>query len=86
MVVFGGGYVGLELAQAFARFGSRVTVVERGTQLVAKEDKDVADAILGYLREDGLDVQLNTVAAKVEGTHQATASGCTVLQSPELDM
>lgn len=68
LVVLGGGYVGLEFAQAFARFGSRVTIVERGPQIVAGEDRDVADALLEFLREDGVDVQLNTQVTQVEGT------------------
>ena len=45
LVVFGGGYVGLELAQAYRRFGSRVTVIEAGAQLMAREDPDVADEV-----------------------------------------
>ena len=45
LVVLGGGYVGLELAQAYRRFGSRVTVIETGAQLMAREDPDVADEV-----------------------------------------
>jgi pyruvate/2-oxoglutarate dehydrogenase complex dihydrolipoamide dehydrogenase (E3) component len=45
LIVIGGGYVGLELAQAYRRFGSRVTVVEYGPQLMSREDRDVADEI-----------------------------------------
>src|SRR5262249_30382371 len=52
LIVLGGGYVGLEFAQAFARFGSHVTVLERGPQLLAREDKDVADALLELLHLD----------------------------------
>src|ERR1700756_481628 len=50
LVVLGGGYVGLEFAQAYRRFGSRVTVVEHGPQLVGREDPDVADAVTQLLR------------------------------------
>ncbi len=67
LIVLGGGYVGLEFAQAFARFGSRVTVLERGPQLLPREDKDVADALLEFLRLDGVDVRLNVQVAQVEG-------------------
>ena len=42
LIVLGGGYVGLELAQAYRRFGSRVTVIEHGPQLMSREDPDVA--------------------------------------------
>src|SRR2546425_7170625 len=45
LVVLGGGYVGLEFAQAYRRFGSRVTIVEHGPQLLGREDPDVADEI-----------------------------------------
>jgi len=68
LVILGGGYVGLEFAQAFARFGSRVTILERGPQLLSKEDKDVADTVLGFLREDGVDVQLSVQVTEVEGS------------------
>src|SRR5260370_37782525 len=56
LIVLGGGYVGLEFAQAFVRFGSRVTVLERGPQLLAREDQDVAEALLEFLYLDGVDV------------------------------
>jgi pyruvate/2-oxoglutarate dehydrogenase complex dihydrolipoamide dehydrogenase (E3) component len=68
LVVLGGGYVGLEFAQAFSRFGSRVTVLERGPQLLPREDKDVADALLEFLHLDGVDVRLNVEVAQVEGS------------------
>jgi pyruvate/2-oxoglutarate dehydrogenase complex dihydrolipoamide dehydrogenase (E3) component len=45
LIVLGGGYVGLEMAQAFRRFGSRVTVIERAPQLAPREDSDVAEAV-----------------------------------------
>ena len=68
LIVLGGGYVGLEFAQAFVRFGSRVTVLERGSQLVPREDRDVGDALLEFLHLDGVDVRLNVEVAKVEGS------------------
>ena len=66
LVVLGGGYVGLELAQAMRRFGSSVTVIERGPQLLSREDEDVADAVTGILREDGIDVHLGADTRRVE--------------------
>jgi pyruvate/2-oxoglutarate dehydrogenase complex dihydrolipoamide dehydrogenase (E3) component len=72
LIVLGGGYVGLEFAQAFARFGSRVTVLERGPRLLPKEDKDVADALLEFLRLDGVDVRLNVEVEQVEGSSGAS--------------
>jgi pyruvate/2-oxoglutarate dehydrogenase complex dihydrolipoamide dehydrogenase (E3) component len=60
LIVLGGGYIGLEFAQMFRRFGSRVTIVQRGPQLLPLEDEDVAGAVLGVLREDGVEVLLQS--------------------------
>jgi pyruvate/2-oxoglutarate dehydrogenase complex dihydrolipoamide dehydrogenase (E3) component len=65
LLILGGGYVGLEFAQLFRRFGSRITLVQRGPQLLAREDDDVADAVGAILREDGVEVLLNTAAMRV---------------------
>jgi pyruvate/2-oxoglutarate dehydrogenase complex dihydrolipoamide dehydrogenase (E3) component len=65
LLVLGGGYVGLEFGQLFRRLGSRVTILQRGPQLLAGEDADVADAVAKILREDGIQVLLNTPAEKV---------------------
>jgi pyruvate/2-oxoglutarate dehydrogenase complex dihydrolipoamide dehydrogenase (E3) component len=64
LLVIGGGYVGLEFAQMFAAFGSRVTVLERGARLLKHEDADIAQALTGFLGEDG--VELVTDAAVKE--------------------
>jgi pyruvate/2-oxoglutarate dehydrogenase complex dihydrolipoamide dehydrogenase (E3) component len=64
LLVLGGGYIGLEFGQMFRRFGSRVTVVQSGAQLLSGEDADVAESVLRILREDGLDVLLNSRAAR----------------------
>jgi probable pyridine nucleotide-disulfide oxidoreductase len=57
--------VGLELAQAMHRLGSRVTVIERGPQLLAREDEDVAEAVAGILRADGIEVELGADIRRV---------------------
>lgn len=67
LIVLGGGYVGLELGQAMRRFGSRVTVIERGPQLLSREDADVADAVLQLFRDEGIDVLLQTHVMDVKG-------------------
>jgi pyruvate/2-oxoglutarate dehydrogenase complex dihydrolipoamide dehydrogenase (E3) component len=67
LIVLGGGYVGIELAQAYARFGSRVTVIERGPRILAQEDPDASEEILGLFKDDGIDVLFNTQATKVVG-------------------
>jgi len=67
LIVLGGGYVGAEFAQAFRRFGSRVTVVEHGPQLMAREDSDVAEAVRGFFEEDGIEVILSAKTKAVQG-------------------
>jgi pyruvate/2-oxoglutarate dehydrogenase complex dihydrolipoamide dehydrogenase (E3) component len=54
LIVLGAGYVGLELAQAYRRFGSRVTVIESGSRLMGREDPDVADEMQRILRDEGM--------------------------------
>jgi pyruvate/2-oxoglutarate dehydrogenase complex dihydrolipoamide dehydrogenase (E3) component len=68
LLVLGGGYVGLEFAQMFRRFGSEVTVVQRGKRLLTREDTDVAEAVAGILRQDGVEVLLETQAQRAEQT------------------
>ncbi len=66
LLVLGGGYIGLEFGQMFRRFGSEVTVVQRGDQLLVREDADVAEAVLEILEEDGIEVLLGSEARRVE--------------------
>ncbi len=65
LLVMGGGFIGLEFAQMFRRFGARVTVVERGDHLAAREDDDVAEAIEEILRQDGIDICTRTDVVRV---------------------
>lgn len=67
LVVLGGGYVGLEFAQAYRRFGSRVTLVDRGSQLLPREDPDVAGALLQVLESEGIDVLQSAELLEVQG-------------------
>jgi pyruvate/2-oxoglutarate dehydrogenase complex dihydrolipoamide dehydrogenase (E3) component len=67
LVVIGGGYVGLELAQAIRRFGSRVTVIEAGPQLAGREDPDVGAALADLFRDEGIEVLTATAVRKIEG-------------------
>ncbi|CAN5777813.1 mercuric reductase [soil metagenome] len=60
LLVLGGSYVGLEFAQMFRRFGSEVTIVQRGGQLMGREDPDIAEAVAEILRDDGIEVLLGT--------------------------
>jgi pyruvate/2-oxoglutarate dehydrogenase complex dihydrolipoamide dehydrogenase (E3) component len=65
LLVLGGGYIGLEFGQMFRRFGSRVTVVQHGQQLLGREDADVAEEVAKLLREDGIEVLLDTHPLRV---------------------
>ena len=67
LIVLGGGYVGLEMAQAYRRFGSRVTVIERGPQLMGREDRDVADEIERILEGEGLELLVGAEILNVRG-------------------
>src|SRR5215471_10543410 len=66
LLIMGGGYIAIEFGQMFRRYGSKVTIVERGEQLLAREDSDVAEEVYKILREDGIDVKLKTRATRVE--------------------
>jgi pyruvate/2-oxoglutarate dehydrogenase complex dihydrolipoamide dehydrogenase (E3) component len=67
LIVLGGGYIGLEFGQMFRRFGSSVTVIQRGSQLLPREDPDVAEALQKALEAEGVEFCMNSVAMKVEG-------------------
>ena len=65
LMILGGGYIGLEFAQMFRRFGSEVSIVHRGRQLLDREDEDIAKEIQSIFAEDGITVHLNAMASKV---------------------
>jgi pyruvate/2-oxoglutarate dehydrogenase complex dihydrolipoamide dehydrogenase (E3) component len=67
LIVLGGGYVGLEMAQAYRRFGSRVTVIESGPQLMSREDPDVSDEVQRILGAEGVAFLMATEALNVDG-------------------
>jgi pyruvate/2-oxoglutarate dehydrogenase complex dihydrolipoamide dehydrogenase (E3) component len=67
LVVIGGGYVGLEMAQAYRRFGSRVTVIESGPQLMTREDPDVADEMQRIFGDEGIQVLVAAETLNVNG-------------------
>jgi pyruvate/2-oxoglutarate dehydrogenase complex dihydrolipoamide dehydrogenase (E3) component len=66
LVVIGGSYVGLEFAQMYRRFGSRVTVVEKGSRLIAREDPDVSLAVKEILEREGIAIRLNAECIRFE--------------------
>jgi pyruvate/2-oxoglutarate dehydrogenase complex dihydrolipoamide dehydrogenase (E3) component len=66
LLVLGGGYIGVEFGQMYRRFGSKVTIIQAGPQLLREEDEDVAEEVLKILREDGLEILLNARAQEVK--------------------
>ena len=74
LIVLGGGYVGLEFAQAYRRFGSRVTIVEHGPQLVGREDADVAEEIRRFLESEGCEVIVGAETLGVSGRSGANVA------------
>jgi pyruvate/2-oxoglutarate dehydrogenase complex dihydrolipoamide dehydrogenase (E3) component len=67
LIVLGGGYVGLELAQAFRRFGSRVTVIEQGPRIAGREDEDVAEEMRRILSNEGIEILAVAEPQRVSG-------------------
>jgi pyruvate/2-oxoglutarate dehydrogenase complex dihydrolipoamide dehydrogenase (E3) component len=68
LIVIGGGYIGLEFGQMFKRFGSKITIVHRGRQLLSREDKDIADEMAKVLESEKIDILLNTQPVKASYT------------------
>jgi pyruvate/2-oxoglutarate dehydrogenase complex dihydrolipoamide dehydrogenase (E3) component len=81
LIVVGGSYVGLEFGQMFRRFGSEVTILERGPKLLGREDDDISDSVRDILQNEGIHVQVNASdfdiaeAISVAGTHTLVATG-----------
>ena len=67
LIVLGGGYTGVEMAQAYRRFGSRVTIIEPGSRLMGREDTDVAEEMSRILGREGIDIVVNAAPSRVEG-------------------
>jgi pyruvate/2-oxoglutarate dehydrogenase complex dihydrolipoamide dehydrogenase (E3) component len=66
LIVLGGSYIGLEFAQVYCRFGSEVTVIELAPRLIAREDADVSNAVAEFLKEEGIDVRVDSKVIGVE--------------------
>ena len=91
LIVLGAGYIALEFAQAFRRFESTVTVIERGAQLAGKEDEDAGTALLELFRDEGINVLFNTTVTTVRGRSGsdvqlklASLSGASCLRGTDL--
>ena len=83
LVVLGGGYVGIEMAQAFRRFGSRVTIIEPGPQLMGREDTDAAEEMGRVLSAEGIDILLNGRPVRVDGLNGDSVSVTVATKSGE---
>ncbi len=83
LVVLGAGYIALEFAQMFLRFGAEVTVLERGERIAAHEDEDVSACLRGILEEDGMRVITSAAVNKVSGTEGAIVVHVTIGNGPE---
>lgn len=73
LLIVGGSYVALEFGQMFRRFGSRVTIVEKGARLLGREDEDIAEAIHGVLTDEGIDVRVGAESIRVDGPEGAVS-------------
>ncbi len=78
LVIVGGSYIGLEFAQMYRRFGSRVTVVERGERLIGRDDEDVSAAVKEILENEGVEVRLGAecIALEKRGDQVAVTASC----------
>ncbi|KAH7324222.1 hypothetical protein B0I35DRAFT_348021 [Stachybotrys elegans] len=74
LIILGGGYIGTEFAQAFRRFGSEVTVVQRQEQILPGQDKDMVDQLTGILQDEGVKVLTSTTITAVTGTSGSTVT------------
>ena len=75
LVIIGGSYIGLEFAQMYRRFGSRVTVVEMGSRLIAREDEEVSAAIQKILESEGIEIRLNAKCITLAKHGNGVAAG-----------
>ncbi|MDE2047869.1 MAG: FAD-containing oxidoreductase [Betaproteobacteria bacterium] len=78
LVIVGGSYIGLEFAQMMRRFGAQVTVVEKGAQLLPREDRDIADGIRAILEAEGVQLRLNAqcMAVRAKGERIEVGVDC----------
>src|SRR5262249_24591777 len=76
LIVLGGSYVGLEFAQIYRRFGSSVTVIELAPHVVLREDEDVSQAIADILKDEGIDIRVNSKVVAVQ--KQGNQIGATI--------
>jgi pyruvate/2-oxoglutarate dehydrogenase complex dihydrolipoamide dehydrogenase (E3) component len=86
LVVVGGSYIGLEFGQIFRRFGSEVTIIEKSSRLVFREDEDVSASIKSFLEKEGITVRLNAECIHLEphGNEVAVGVNCSEDGTPSI--
>ena len=70
LIILGGGYIGLEFGQMFARFGSQVEIVEMSSEFIPLEDRDIAECVYNFLTEEKIKIHLGAKAVKISNYHQ----------------
>lgn len=83
LLIVGGSYIGLEFAQMYRRFGSRVTVIEMGPRLIAREDEDVSAEVQSILEAEGVEFRLNSTCLNAARDGAAVTVGMDCLGRPE---
>ena len=86
LIVVGGGYIGLEFAQMFRRFGAAVSIVQRGPQLLRSEDPDIADEVYKVLVNEGIGVHLNASLESVSGSASGEVSARVIGENGEFHL
>jgi len=82
LIVIGGSYIGLEFAQMFRRFGSKVTVIEMAPRLISREDGDVSLAVADVLEGEGIELRLNATCLSLEKHPKGVAASVECTQGP----
>ncbi len=84
LIVVGGSYIGLEFGQMYRRFGSKVTILQRESRLIPREDPDISDAIKDIVEREGITVRLNATCITLEKRSDQVIAGvdCTANSSP----
>lgn len=82
LIVIGGSYIGLEFAQAYRRFGARVTVIEKGPRIVGREDEDISTALQEILEKEGIAFRLNAECIRFARHPEGIAAGVDCAEGP----
>ncbi len=74
LIIIGGSYIGLEFGQMFRRFGSKVTIVEKGPKIIGHEDDEISEQILAFLEDEGIEFRLNSTCVKGENNEDGSVT------------